>query len=112
MADEVRNDDTAPIYSDLGTLDANKPPFRSHSANHSVRQPVELRNQATKVWRHPFLDAAYQHNCAPGGPMALFPRDHATDCVFVKIVARHATLANTAFHERLADITGEVVNKW
>ena len=32
--------------------------------------------------------------------------------MFVKIVAGHATLANTAFHERLADITGEVVNKW
>ena len=66
----------------------------------------------TKVWRHPFLDAACQQTYASTGFLTLFPQDHATDCVFVKIVARHAILANTAFHERLADITGEVVNKW
>ena len=53
-----------------------------------------------------------QQNYSPGGTLAFFPQDHATDCVFVKIVARYAILANTTFHERLASITAEVVNDY
>ena len=44
----------------------------------------------------------------PGGvmtptyPLIDMPRDHNTDCVFVKIVARYAIFANTTFHQTLA----------
>ena len=48
-----------------------------------------------------------QHNCASGGFMVDMPRAHSTDCVFVKIVARCAILANTTFHQMLASITAE-----
>ena len=44
--------------------------------------------------------------------MVDMPRDHSTDCVFVKIVARYAIFANTTFHQTLASITAEVVNDY
>ena len=47
-----------------------------------------------------------------GSILASLPADFSTDQIFVKAVYRHAMLANTTFHARLATISAEVVSKY
>ena len=80
------------------------------SAYNSWTPHIGIKSNSKHKQRHPFdrgPSSTDEQNCGSDGFMTAIPRDHNTDCVFVKIVARYAILANTTFHQTLASISAE-----